>query len=193
MSTASELPIISFASPEAWRRWLEENHTDPAGIWMQLAKKDSGIASVSYAEAILVALCYGWIDGQSKSYDGSYWLQKFTPRRAKSIWSKINRDRATTLIAEGKMHMAGLREIDRAKADGRWERAYDSPKNATVPEDLQRELDRNGAAREFFESLDGTNRYAILFRIQTAATPALRSARIEKFITMLAEKKTIHR
>jgi len=193
MSTASELPIIPFESQEAWRQWLDANHASPTGIWLQFAKKDSGIASVSYVEAVQVALCYGWIDGQAKSYDAEHWLQRFTPRRPKSIWSKVNRDRAMALMAEGKMQAAGLREVERAKADGRWERAYDGQKNATVPEDLQREFDRNRAAAEFFASLDSTNRFAVLFRIQTAGTPALRAARIEKLITMLAEKKAIHR
>jgi uncharacterized protein YdeI (YjbR/CyaY-like superfamily) len=187
-----ELPVISLESREAWRRWLSRRHTASRGLWLKIAKAGSGIDTVSHAEAVEVALCYGWIDGQRTSLDEDYFLQKFTPRRPKSKWSKINRDKATKVIDKGEMKPAGLREVERAKSDGRWDAAYDAPSTASVPADLQRELDRNDKARGFFSTLDSTNRYAILYRIQDAKRPETRAQRIEKFVAMLNDHKKIY-
>jgi len=187
-----ELPMIPFASSEAWEAWLEENHATSDGLRIMLAKKGSGLETVSVAEAIEVALCYGWIDSQAEGFDERYWLLRFTPRRPRSKWSKRNRDKATRLIQEGRMKPAGLREVERAMSDGRWDAAYDSPSTATVPEDLQRELDRNEEAKNFFATLDSQNRYAILYRIQDAKRPETRARRIEKYITMLREGRKLH-
>ncbi len=192
MKNADSLPIMSFETQQDWERWLTEHHTNTEGIWLKIAKKETGIPSVSYAEALESAICYGWIDGQKASFDGTYWLQKFTPRRPKSIWSKVNCDKATALIAEGRMQPAGLQQMELAKADGRWDVAYESQSKITIPADFQRELDKNQKAMDFFSTLDSTNRYAILFRIQTAKKPETRSARIHKFIEMLAQNEKIH-
>ncbi len=188
----TNLLTIAFPSPETWEQWLAENHAASPGLWLKLAKKDSGIASVSYDEALEIALCYGWIDGQKDKFDGSYWLQRFSPRRAKSKWSKINRERAERLITEGKMKPAGLREVERARADGRWDAAYDSPRNMAVPDDLRLALKKNEKAQEFFETLDSRNRYAILYRIQDAKKPETRARRIEQFVAMLSEQKVLY-
>lgn len=187
MSKGSDLPVLPFASREAWSRWLEEHHSGAEGVWIQFAKKGSGLQSVTYEQAVEVALCYGWIDGQTRRLDESHWLQRFTPRRPKSRWSKVNRERAERLISRGEMRPAGLREVERARQDGRWDAAYDPPSTATVPEDLLRELERNAGAREAFERLDGRNRYAILYRIGEAKRPETRARRIAKFVAMLAE------
>jgi uncharacterized protein YdeI (YjbR/CyaY-like superfamily) len=192
MTTAADLPIIPFASREAWAAWLEEQHATSGGLWLKFAKKGSGLDTVTYAEAVEVALCYGWIDGQVRKLDEDHYLQRFTPRRARSRWSKINRQKATELIERGEMKPAGLREVERAKADGRWDAAYDAPSTATVPEDLRRELEKNEPAREFFETLDGRNRYAILYQIQDARRPETRARRIEKYVAMLGEGKKIY-
>ena len=192
MTTAADLPIIPFASREAWAAWLEEQHATSDGFWLKFAKKGSGLDTVTYAEAVEVALCYGWIDGQVRKLDEDHYLQRFTPRRARSRWSKINRQKATELIERGEMKPAGLREVERAKADGRWDAAYDAPSTATVPEDLRRELEKNEPAREFFETLDGRNRYAILYQIQDARRPETRARRIEKYVAMLGEGKKIY-
>jgi uncharacterized protein YdeI (YjbR/CyaY-like superfamily) len=192
MTSKPDLPIIPFASRDAWGAWLEEHHATSAGLWLKIAKKGSGIESVSYAEALEAALCYGWIDGQKASFDERYWLQRFTPRRARSKWSKVNRQKATELIEAGKMKPAGLREVERAKADGRWDAAYDAQSTATVPDDLRRELENNEPAREFFATLDGRNRYAILYQIQDAKKPETRTRRIEKYVAMLSEQKKIY-
>jgi uncharacterized protein YdeI (YjbR/CyaY-like superfamily) len=187
MSAAGpELQTLPFASAEEWEAWLEQNHATSDGVWIQFAKKGSGIESVTYAEALDVALCYGWIDGQTRRLDDEYWLQRFTPRRPRSRWSRVNREKVARLIEAGRMKPAGLREVERAKADGRWNAAYDSPSRATVPDDLQRELDKNPGAAAFFAALDGRNRYAILYRIQDAKKPETRARRIEKFVTMLS-------
>lgn len=192
MDATKDLPIIPFASPGAWGAWLEVHHATAGGLWLKIAKKGSGIESVSYSEAVEVALCHGWIDGQSRKSDEGFWLQRFTPRRPRSKWSKINREKATNLIEKGKMKPAGMREVERAKADGRWDAAYEPPSKATVPEDLRRELEKNDAARGFFATLDGTNRYAILHRIQDAKKPEARARRIEKYVAMLAEGGKIY-
>lgn len=192
MTTKPDLPVILFASRELWEAWLEENHAASDGLWLKFAKKGSGIESVSYAEAVGGALCYGWIDGQADKFDDDYWLQRFTPRRSKSKWSKVNRGKAMKLIEEGKMKPAGLREVERARADGRWDAAYDAQSAATVPDDLRRELENNDEAREFFATLDSTNRYAILYRIQDAKRPETRARRIEKYVAMLSEHEKIY-
>ena len=187
-----DLPIMRFERQQDWKAWLDANHAASSGVWLRLAKKASGAPSVSYAEALEVALCYGWIDGQKQSYDVETWLQKFTPRGAKSIWSKINRAKALALIERGQMKPAGLVAIERARQDGRWEAAYDSPSGATVPSDLQAALDRNGRAKAFFATLDRRNRYAILFRIQTAKRAETRARRVQQFIQMLEQHETLH-
>ena len=187
-----ELPILTFTTPDELEAWLAGNHATSHGIWLRFAKKDSGGVSINYKQALDVALCWGWIDGQAKRIDDSWYLQRFTPRTARSIWSKINCAKVEGLIAAGKMQPPGLSEIERAKADGRWERAYDSPKNATVPEDLAEALARNRKAAAFFETLTSQNRYAILHRIQTAKKPETRHKRIADFVGMLARGETIH-
>jgi uncharacterized protein YdeI (YjbR/CyaY-like superfamily) len=187
-----ELPIIPFASRDAWGAWLEENHATSDGLWLKFARKGSGIETVSFAEALDIALCYGWIDSQAGAFDERYWLQRFTPRRPRSKWSKRNRARATKLIEEGRMKPAGLREVERARADGRWEAAYDAQSTATVPEDFRRELEKNEEAREFFATLNSQNRYAILHRIQDARRPETRARRIEKYVTMLRDQKKLY-
>ena len=192
MTTKPDLPIIPFASRDAWEAWLEEHHETANGLWLKIAKKGSGIETVSYAEALEAALCYGWIDGQKASFDDHYWLQRFTPRRPRSKWSKINRQKATELIEKGEMKPAGLREVERAKADGRWDAAYDAQSTATVPDDLCQELEKNHRAREFFATLDSRNRYAILYQIQDAKRPETRARRIEKYVAMLAQRQKIY-
>src|SRR5918994_7389652 len=187
-----ELPVIPFASHDAWEAWLEGHHATSEGLWLKFAKKGSGIETVTYDQAVEIALCYGWIDGQVRRFDEDYYLQRFTPRRPRSRWSKINRQRATELIERGEMKPAGLREVERAKADGRWDAAYDAPSSATVPDDLRRELEKNEKAREFFATLNSANRYAILHRIQDAKKPETRARRIEKYVAMLREGKRIY-
>jgi uncharacterized protein YdeI (YjbR/CyaY-like superfamily) len=188
----SDLPKIAFASQKDWEKWLKTNHLASPGIWLQLAKKASGTPSVTYAEAIEIALCYGWIDGQKQSHSPETWLQKFTPRGRKSIWSKINREKAHGLIESGKMKPAGLAEVERAKQDGRWEQAYDSPASATIPPDLQAALNQNLRAKAFFAILESRNRYAILWRIQTAKKAETRAKRIALFVGMLERGEKIH-
>ena len=185
-------PIRPFATQDAWARWLDANHRKSQGLWLRLAKKDSDLRSVTYAEALEIALCYGWIDGQKRGESEQALLQRFLPRSAKSIWSKINRDKATALIASGKMKDAGLEAVEAAKNAGSWHAAYDSPKAAQVPEDFQFALDASPRAREFFQSLDGANRYAILFRIQTVKKADTRSRKIREFVAMLERKERIH-
>lgn len=187
-----DLPMLAVGSMRSWQDWLAAHHETSPGVWLKIAKKGAGGPTVSYAEAIDGALCYGWIDGQKGGLDGEYWLQRFTPRTSRSRWSKINREKAERLMAEGRMAPAGLREVEAARADGRWEAAYEGQATATVPPDLARELDRNPAARAFFATLTGANRYAILYRIQDARRPQTRARRIEKYVAMLNEHKTIH-
>ncbi len=183
---------VPFASAAAWEAWLEEHHADADGIWVKFAKKASGIETVVYKEAVHEALRYGWIDGHTKRVDDDWYIQRFTPRRARSRWSKINCAKAEALIASGAMQPAGLAEVERAKADGRWDAAYDAPATATVPDDLRAALDREPAASELFERLDSTNRYAILHRLQEAKKPETRARRIEKFVAMLARGETLY-
>lgn len=192
MAAETELPIIPFASRGAWEAWLDEHHATSNGLWLKIAKKASGIESVTYAEAVDAALCYGWIDGQVNKFDGDYYLQRFTPRRPRSKWSQVNREKVARLIEKGRMKPAGLREIERARADGRWDAAYEPPSKATVPEDLRAALAKNDEAREFFETLNSTNRYAILYQIQDTKRPETRARRIEKFVAMLSERKKLY-
>ena len=189
VTTKPDLPIVPFASLDAWEAFLERQHATSEGLWLKLAKKGSGIESVTYDQAVEVALCYGWIDGQVRKLDEDYYLQRFTPRRPRSKWSKVNRKRAMELIERGVMKPAGLREVERAKADGRWDAAYDSPRTATVPADLLRELEKNEQARKVFYELDGRNRYAILYQIQDAKKPETRARRIAKYVAMLTEQE----
>jgi uncharacterized protein YdeI (YjbR/CyaY-like superfamily) len=192
MTAKPDLPIIPSASREAWEAWLEEHHTTSAGVWLKIAKKGSGVESVSFAEALEVTLSYGWIDSQADGFDDQYWLQRFTARRPRSKWSKRNRKKATELIRRGEMKPAGLREVEQAKADGRWDAACDAPSTAAVPEDLHRELEKNDRAREFFATLDSRNHYAILYRIQEAKGPETQARRIEKVVAMLSEQKKLY-
>lgn len=188
----ADLPIIPFESQTAWEQWLEENHATADGLWLKIAKKGSGHPTVTYAEALDVALCFGWIDGQKDKFDDEYFLQKFTPRRKRSKWSQVNREKVEALIAQGKMRDAGMREIEAAKSDGRWDAAYAPPSKIEVPDDLQAELDKNPEAQAFFNQLNKTNRYAILYRIHDAKRPETRQKRITQFIDMLNEKKTLY-
>jgi uncharacterized protein YdeI (YjbR/CyaY-like superfamily) len=184
--------VLAFRSRAAWERWLARHHGDEAGVWVKVAKKGSGIPSVGYPDVLEVALCWGWIDGQRKSLDDDWFLQRFTPRRARSRWSRINRDTASRLIDTGLMQPPGLREVERAKADGRWDAAYAGPAAAEIPEDLARALRRSKRAREFFATLNAQNRYAILYRIQDAKRPETRARRIAQFVEMLARGETLH-
>lgn len=190
--TGGEVPTLSFERREDWEAWLERNHAESPGVWLRLARKGSGLPSVTRDEALEAALCYGWIDGQARSGDESTWVQKFTPRGARSIWSKINREKAERLIESGRMRPAGLAEVERAKRDGRWDAAYDSPSRATVPDDLQAALDASPRAKELFAALDGRNRYAILFRIQTVKKPETRAKRIRDFVRMLENGEKLY-
>lgn len=188
----ADLPILPFERQKDWAVWLDKNHATSSGVWLKLAKKASGVKSVTYDEALEVALCYGWIDGQKKSHDETSWLQKFTPRGPRSIWSKINTEKALRLIDSGRMRPAGLKAVERARQDGRWDAAYDSQSKAIVPDDLQAELDRNAKAKAFFTTLDSRNRYAILHRIHTAKKAETRVKRIGEFVRMLAKKEKIY-
>src|SRR5579871_2418372 len=188
----TDRPIRLFRTPAAWEAWLEKNHRSSPGLWLRLAKKASEVKSVSYAEALEIALCYGWIDGQKRGESEQTWLQRFLPRSAKGIWSKINCGKATDLITNGRMKPAGLEAVKAAKKDGRWQAAYDSPKGATVPKDFQAALDASPRASEFFRTLDGANRYAVLFRIQTVKKEETRVRKIREFVEMLERRQKIH-
>jgi len=190
--TSGDLPTLLFQNQRAWETWLGKNYTSSPGVWLRIARKASSVKSVSYAEALEVALCYGWIDGQKKGESENAWLQKFTPRAKKSIWSKINREKALALIESGKMKTAGLNALEHAKKDGSWEAAYDSQSGAAVPADLQAALDKNARAKAFFVTLDSHNRYAVLFRIQTAKKAETRAKRIQKFVEMLEKHEKLH-
>ncbi len=192
MTAKPDLPTIPFASREVWEAWLEERHATSDGLWLKIARKGSGIESVTFAEALDVALCYGWIDSQRSGFDGRFYLQRFTPRKPRSKWSQVNREKVARLTEAGRMRPAGLREVERAKADGRWDAAYEPPSTATVPDDLRLALEENDRAREFFETLNSTNRYAILHRIQDAKRPETRARRIAKYVAMLAEGKKLY-
>jgi uncharacterized protein YdeI (YjbR/CyaY-like superfamily) len=193
MAKGDALPTLACATQHEWEAWLEGHHAEEeAGVWLKLAKAGAGVASVSYAEALEVALCFGWIDGQKAALDERYWLQKFTPRRAKSIWSRVNREKALALMADGRMRPAGLRQVELAQADGRWEAAYASQRTITVPPDLQAALDSHPEAAACFATLNSANRYAILFRVHNAKKAETRAAKIAKFIGMLERGETFH-
>ena len=185
------LPRVFFASAVAWEEWLEANHAS-AGVWVKIAKKGSGIESVRYPEVLDCALCFGWIDGRREALDEKYFLQRFTPRRPGSRWSRINRDKCERLIGEGRMRAPGLAEVEAAKADGRWEAAYEGQRRITVPDDLQRELDARPEAKAFFSELNSQNRYAILYRLQDARRPETRARRLAQFVKMLEAGETLH-
>lgn len=191
MLNSTELPILPFESKKKFAEWLAKNHDKSAGLWLKIAKKAAGISTVTYAEALDVALCYGWIDGQKGSFDEQYFLQKFTPRRPKSIWSKINVEKVEGLIASGEMKPAGLKVVEAAKQDGRWAAAYASQKNIVIPADFQSALEKNKKAKTFFETLTGSKRYSFLFRIETAKKAETREKRIHQFVAMLAKGETL--
>jgi uncharacterized protein YdeI (YjbR/CyaY-like superfamily) len=187
---AADPPVKSFASQDAWERWLDRNHRREEGVWLKVAKKASGKRTVTVPEALEIALCYGWIDGQRKAFDEDYFLQRFTPRRLRSRWSRINRDNATALIEQGRMLPPGLAEVERAKADGRWAAAYDSPSRIQPTPELLAALEASPNAKALFEELDSQNRYAILYRVHDAKRPETRTRRIEKFVEMLSRGET---
>ena len=189
---SDRLPTIFLASAREWEEWLEANHATSPGVWLKIAKKDTGIESVRYPEVLESALCFGWIDGQREALDERYFLQRFTPRQPRSKWSKINREKAERLVPAGRMRPAGLAEVERAKADGRWEMAYESQSRIAVPDDLERELATRPQAKEFFFQLGSQNRYAILYRLQDAKKPETRARRLAKFVAMLEAGETIH-
>jgi len=189
---ADDLPILLFAAPPDLEAWLESNHSGSGGVWLKIAKKGAAVPSVSYGEALELALCFGWIDSQKRGHDEQHFLQRFTPRRPRGRWSKINREKADALIAAGRMRPAGLAEVEAAKADGRWQAAYEGQRTAKVPADLQRELDASPAAREFFAGLDGANRYAMIYRLEEAKKAETRERRLRKFVAMLERGEKIH-
>jgi uncharacterized protein YdeI (YjbR/CyaY-like superfamily) len=182
----------AFEDAAEWEAWLEANHAGADGIWIRIAKKGTGVASVHYPEVLDVALCFGWIDGQRMPLDETWFLQRFTSRRPRSRWSRINRNKAEALIASGRMRPAGLAEVERAKADGRWDAAYEGQARMTVPDDLGRELEARPHAKAFFETLSSQNRYAILYRLQDAKRPETRARRLAKFVAMLEAGETLH-
>jgi uncharacterized protein YdeI (YjbR/CyaY-like superfamily) len=190
--STAEAPVLMFERQEDWEKWLEAHHASSPGVWLRLAKKGVGKTSVSHPEALEVALCFGWIDGQSKSEGPETWLRKFTPRKPRSLWSKVNREKALELIASGRMRPAGLREVERAQGDGRWDAAYDRQGDAAVPADLQAALDAHPKAKAFFATLNSQNRYAVLFRIQTAKKAETRAKRIRQFVEMLERNEKLH-
>jgi uncharacterized protein YdeI (YjbR/CyaY-like superfamily) len=192
MVVKSELPTLAFASQAKLQVWYAKHHDTSPGIWLKVAKKDSGIPSVTIVEALDVALCYGWIDGQRMPFDDKYYLQKYTPRRPKSIWSKINVEKVERLIKSGEMKPAGLKAIEAARADGRWAKAYDGQKNMTVPEDFQAALNKSKKAKAFFETLNRVNRFAILFRIHNVKKAETRTRKIRQFIEMLEKGEKIY-
>jgi len=188
----NEPPIIPFETPSQWEQWLETNHTHINGIWLQFFKKASSVPSVTYEQALDEALCYGWIDGQKKTFDEQSYLIKFTPRRTKSIWSKKNIEHVARLQKQGKMKPQGIKEAERAKEDGRWEQAYDSPSNMKMPDDFLQRLSKNKKAKAFFETLNKTNTYAIAWRLQTAKKIETREKRMQQILEMLSQGKKFH-
>jgi uncharacterized protein YdeI (YjbR/CyaY-like superfamily) len=187
-----DLAVKPFRSQRDWEVWLAANHETSPGIWLKIAKKASGIETVTHREALEIAICYGWIDGQRRGLDDRFFLQKFTRRGLRSTWSRINREKALDLITTGRMQPAGFREVERAKADGRWEAAYEPQSTATVPDDLQSELDAKPRAAAFFASLDSRNRYAILYRLQNAKKQETRARRLAQFVAMLEEQRKLY-
>ena len=191
MTEPADLPVKPFKDAAAFEKWLEKN-ASAAGLWLKIAKKDSGIASVTYAEALDVALCHGWIDGLKKGLDDQFFLQRFTPRKKRSLWSKNNIAHVERLIAAGRMREGGLREIEASKADGRWDAAYDGAAKMDVPPELAAALAKNRKAKAFFEQLDKTNRYSFCWRVQSAVKIETKKARVEKLVAMLARGEKIH-
>ncbi|MEI6884095.1 MAG: YdeI/OmpD-associated family protein [Bacteroidota bacterium] len=187
-----EPPVISFASREEWSAWLEKNHANEEGIWLKFFKKNSGTPTVVYQEALLEALCYGWIDGQLKKLDENAYIQRFTPRRKRSMWSKRNADLVLQLEKEGKMKPSGIKQVDAAKADGRWDTAYHSPSKMQVPDDFIQRLSKNKKGLAFFNTLDKTNLYSLAFRLQTAKTPEIREKRMKAILEMMSRKEKFH-
>ncbi|HWV84664.1 MAG TPA: YdeI/OmpD-associated family protein [Capillimicrobium sp.] len=189
--TADELPVLRCPDAAAFEAWMEAEHVSAPGVWLEFAKKASGIPTVTYGEALDIALCFGWIDGQTKSVDETWYRQRFTPRRTRSRWSLRNVEKVAELIAAGRMRPAGLAEVERAKADGRWEGAYPSPSRIEVPPDLQAELDADPQAAASFAALDSRNRYAILYRLHDAKRPETRARRLAQFVDTLRRGETI--
>ena len=192
MKTFKDLPVIPFETPAAWRAWLKKNHAKSTGIWLQIFKKDSGVATVNYAQALDEALCFGWIDSSKNKIDEASFLQRFSPRKPRSIWSKINRDHVARLIGQKKMDAAGLRVIEEAKSNGQWDNAYDPQSKSKVPDELQAFLDKNAKAKAFYESLSSVNRYAFCHRIQKTTSPAARAKKVEWAIGMLTKREKIY-
>jgi uncharacterized protein YdeI (YjbR/CyaY-like superfamily) len=190
--TAGDASAIAFPTADAWQGWLADHHQTADSLWLKLAKKDAPEPTLTYAEALDVALCFGWIDAQTRGLDDSYWLKRFTPRKPGSRWSKINTQKAEALITAGRMQPAGLDEVERARADGRWDTAYAGPRTITVPDDLAAALAANPDAAAFFATLNGINRYAILYRIGTVKRPETRARKIAQYVQMLAEHRMLH-
>ncbi len=186
------LPILEFADAAGWERWLEAHHDDAAGVWVRFAKRGAPRATLTFSEALEQALCFGWIDGQINRYDDFFYLHRFTRRRPRSRWSQINRRAATALIDAGRMRPAGLAQVDAAKADGRWEAAYEPQSRATVPADLQAAIDADPRAKAFFASLTGAARYAFIYRLTTIRKPETRARRIASYVELLREGRTLH-
>ena len=191
MAAGEELRIVELVDQPAWRAWLEANHASVEGIWLKLAKKGAPAPTVGYSEALEEALCFGWIDGQARRHDEHYYVQRFTPRRRRSKWSQINREKAERLIAAGRMHAAGLTQVEAARDDGRWEAAYPAQSQATVPDDLQRALDENPAAQRFFATLSGSARYAFLYRLHHVSQAGARAKRIASYVELLSAGKKL--
>lgn len=192
MPTKSDLPILPFKTPDDWEKWLSRNHATSKGLWLKIFKKDSGKPTITYAQALDVALCYGWIDGQKDRHDGEAWLQRFSPRRPQSPWSKINTGHAERLMKANRMKPAGLKEVEAAKKDGRWKKAYHSQSTATYPEDFLREVNKSKKAKAFLETLNSANRYAIIYRLHSAKKPETREKRLRLFVEMLAKGQKLH-
>lgn len=190
-ATLPDAPTL-FKNAKAFETWLKKHHATSDGLWLKIAKRGAAQPSVSYPEAVETALCWGWIDGQKKGLDEQHFLQRFTPRRARSVWSKINVEKVARLTAEGRMQAPGLAQVEAAKADGRWAQAYDGARTATVPEDLAAALDANPAAKAFFATVNATNRYAVLWRVQTAVKAETRARRIAQLVDMLARGEAVH-
>jgi uncharacterized protein YdeI (YjbR/CyaY-like superfamily) len=190
--TPDGLPVARFATASDFERWLEQNHAASDGVWLKIAKKGSGESSVEFAEALELALCFGWIDSQRRGLDETHFMQRFTPRRPRGRWSRINREKAQELIAGGAMRPSGLAEVEAARRDGRWAAAYDGQRSATVPADLQEGLDASPPAREFFATLDSANRYAFIYRLEEAKRPETRERRLRKFLAMLERGEKLH-
>ncbi len=191
-AAGSQLPIVRCPTESDWEAWLTDQATDSPGAWLQIAKKGREPATITYAQALDIAICFGWIDGQKRSHDDSSWLQRFTPRGPRSKWSQINREKAQQLIADGRMHPSGQAQVDAARADGRWEAAYEPQGRATVPPDLQEALDTHAAAKRFFDTLTGARRYAFLYRLHHVKTPEVRERRIASYIELLSEGRTLN-